>query len=122
MRLELSPLLRGARVRRLDRVEFFELETAVVAVGGIGRDAARNAAEAVVAKYAPKVMVSAGIAGALSPVLKVGDVIYAREVVDANFGARFCSSGGEAVIATVSSVSGPAEKANAGGTLGGRRG
>ena len=88
----------------------------MVAIGGIGRNAARKAAEAVVARYEPSVMISAGIAGALSPTLKVGDVVQASEVVDAESGARF-AAGGESVIVTVSSVSGPAEKANAGGSL-----
>ncbi len=72
--------------RRTDGVEFYELEDAVVAVGGIGREAASRAAEALVARYSPSVLVSAGIAGALTPKLKVGDVVRAREVVDADSG------------------------------------
>jgi adenosylhomocysteine nucleosidase len=110
MRRELEPLLKRVGGHRANGVEFFELENAVVAVGGMGRNAARKAADAVIAKYDPSVVVSAGIAGALSPVLKVGDVVYAREVVDTNSGARFSVPGGEAVIATASSVSGPPEK------------
>ena len=110
MRRELAPLLRGVRSLRADGVEFFELETAAVAIGGIGRIAACRATEAVIAKYAPSVIVSAGIAGALSLALKVGDVVQAREVVDADSGARFTASGGESIVATVSSVSGQSDK------------
>ena len=110
MSREVAPLLAGVRGRQSDGVEFYELPNAVIAVGGIGRDAAGRAAEAVVAQYSPSVLVSAGIAGALTPDLKVGDVIRAREVVDADSGVRFAAHGGEATVVTVSSVSGSAEK------------
>ncbi len=94
----------------MNGVEFFELEHVVVVAGGIGRNAARRAAEAVVEKYEPTVLISAGIAGALTAKLKVGDVVEGAEVVDADSGVRFRTSGGESVIVTVSSVSGPEEK------------
>ena len=110
MRRELAPLLRDVKAIRNDRVEFFELEAAAVAIGGIGRVAARRTAEAAIVKYAPGLIVSAGVAGALVAKLKVGDVLQANEVVDADSGKRFEHLGGQFVIATVSSVSGPAEK------------
>jgi adenosylhomocysteine nucleosidase len=110
MRRELAPLLRGIEPRQADGMEFFELESAVIAIGGIGSHAAARAAEAVVAKYEPSVIVSAGIAGALTARLKAGDIVHAREVVDADTDSRFAASDGTAVILTVSSVSGPAEK------------
>ncbi|HEY4900394.1 MAG TPA: phosphorylase [Terriglobales bacterium] len=109
MRRELAPLLRGAQGKRAGGVEYFELENAVIVVGGIGRIAAWRAAQAVVARYAPRVLISAGIAGALTT-LKVGDVVRGSEVVDADSGARFMASGGESVVVTVSSISGPAGK------------
>ncbi len=110
MRRELEPLLTGVRGQRVNGVEFFELENAVIAVGGIGRNAARRAAEAVRQTYGPAVLISAGIAGALTPTLKVGDVVQGAEVVDAESGARFRTSGGDSVIVSVSAVSGPEEK------------
>ena len=110
MRRELEPLLRGVRSQKANGVEFFELENAVVAVGGIGRGAARKAAKTAIERYEPRVVVSAGIGGALRTSLKVGEIIYAREVVDADSGARFTAGEGDAVIATISSVSGPSEK------------
>jgi adenosylhomocysteine nucleosidase len=110
MRREVAPLLRGVQMQRADGIEYFELENAVVAVGGIGRIAAWSAAEAVVKRYQPTVLISAGIAGALAARLKVGDVVRGSEVVDADSGARFTASGGESVMVTVSSVSGPQEK------------
>jgi len=110
MRRELAPLLRGRAGQRVDGVEFIELENAVVAVGGIGRVAAWGAAKAVVARYGPTMLISAGIVGALSATLRVGDVVRGGGVVDADSGARFAASGGDSLIVTVSSVSGPAEK------------
>jgi adenosylhomocysteine nucleosidase len=110
MRRELEPLLTGVRGQQANGVEFFELENAVATVGGIGRGAARKATEAVITNYQPRFVISAGIAGALTPALKVGDVVHAREVVDADSGARFVAADGESVVATVASVRGPAEK------------
>jgi adenosylhomocysteine nucleosidase len=109
MRRELAPLLRGVQAQQADGVEFFERESAVVAIGGIGRSAAHRAAEAVVAKYSPGMLISAGIAGALSPVLKVGDIVRSRGAVDAVTGTVF-SAGGDALVVTVSSVNGAVEK------------
>jgi adenosylhomocysteine nucleosidase len=110
MRRELAPLLKGIRGQRSDGIEFFELEDAVVAVGGIGRKSARKAAIAVIEKYQPAILVSAGIAGALTATLKVGEVVRGSEAIDVESGARFATTGGESVIATVTSVSGPVEK------------
>jgi adenosylhomocysteine nucleosidase len=110
MRSELEPLLAGVRSQTVSGVEFFELEHAVIVLGGIGRNAACRAAEAVMKRYESAMLISAGIAGALIATLKVGDVVHGSEVVDADSGARFIMTGGESVIVTVSSVSGPAEK------------
>ncbi len=110
MRRELGQLLAGAYGQRVNGVEFFELENAVIVVGGMGRNAARRAAEAVIERYEPTMLISAGIAGALTATLKVGDVVRASEVVDAESGARFRTMGAESVIVTASSVSGAAQK------------
>jgi adenosylhomocysteine nucleosidase len=110
MRREVAPMLSGARAIHADDVEFYELENAVVAMAGMGRQAAGRAAEAVVARYTPGLLVSAGIAGALTPGLKVGHLIRARQVVDADSGAHFVTQGGVGTVVTVSSVSGSAEK------------
>jgi adenosylhomocysteine nucleosidase len=107
MRRELEPLLAGVRCERVSHLEFFELEGAAVVVGGIGRNAARKATEAAIAKYQPSVIVSAGIAGALTDALNVGDVVHAREVVDAGSGARFAAADGKSVVVSVASVTGP---------------
>src|SRR5690242_17545496 len=51
---------------------FFENAGNVVLCGGIGPEAARRAAEAVIALYRPTLLISAGFAGALNPALEVG--------------------------------------------------
>ena len=55
-------------------------------------------------------MISAGIAGALSPKLKVGDVGHVREVIDAATGVRYAGMGGDWVLATSQDVSDVAGK------------
>ena len=110
MSRELAPLLRRIRPQRAEGIEFFELDDAIVAVGGVGQTAAGRTAEALVSKYSPGVLMSAGFVGALTEKLKVGDVVEVKEVVDASTGAKFQTGHGEAVLVTGSSVSGPADK------------
>ena len=74
-------------------VDVFELDEAVVAVGGIGEKLARRAAEVAIEYAQPKLLLSAGIAGAISPKLKVGDVGRIREVVDVATGDRYHDAG-----------------------------
>jgi len=112
MRRELAPLLHGRQPSTTGAIEVFELETAVIAVGGIGREAARRAAGILLEKYSPAAMVSVGIAGALTAGLKVGDIVHARDVVDADSSERWAAGGEDGTIVTVSSVSGESEKRN----------
>ena len=110
MSRELAPLLKGLQAQKYAGIEFFELPSAVVAVGGVGRSAAGRASEAVIQRYSPAVLVSAGVAGALTSRLHVGEVVNAREVVDADSGERFAAMGTTGTVATVAMVSGPGEK------------
>ncbi len=112
MRVEVAPLLAKMKTQPLhvDGVELFELPEAMVAVGGIGEKCARHAAEVVIEHAQPKLLVSAGMAGALSPQLKVCDVGRMREVVDVATGQRYPTRGGEWVLATSPGISDVAEK------------
>src|SRR5215469_16715767 len=110
MARELAPLLRMVNSRREDGVEYFELDHAVVGVGGVGQDAATHTAEALISKYSPGLLLSAGLVGALTPKLKVGNVVEVKEVIDAGTGAKFETGHGDAVLVTSSSVSGPSDK------------
>lgn len=89
---ELRPL-----VRNWKRVEvqhegsafaFFESSYAVAVAGGIGPQAARRTAEAAFASYSPMVLISAGVAGALTPQLKAGEAIFPAVVIDAGDSSR----------------------------------
>jgi nucleoside phosphorylase len=56
------------------------MEGAVITVGGPGRENAARAAEKLAANHRLTGLVSAGFAGALSPVLKIGDLVVDTEV------------------------------------------
>ena len=89
---ELRPLIRlwPARTVAHDGREFnvYESTYAAVICGGIGPEAARRAAEAVIANYSPELLISAGVAGSLVPELKVGETIFPASVIDIQDGSR----------------------------------
>jgi len=110
MPVELAPLLGKMQPQTVDGVELFELPDALVAVGGIGEKRARHAAEVAIERAQPKLLVSAGMAGAISPKLKVGDVGEIREVVDAATDEHYATRGGKWILATSQDVSDAGEK------------
>jgi adenosylhomocysteine nucleosidase len=112
---EVRPLVKQWRVNEKlhdgRRFRFFEKDECVVVCGGIGAEAARRAAEAVIAIYAPKVIYSAGFAGALDAGLKVGDIVRPGRVVNAGDGSSVILALGEGVLVSFASVASPAQKA-----------
>ena len=112
---EVRPLVSGWRVAEKEysgrRFRFFEEGETVVVCGGIGAEAARRAAEAVILFFSPALIYSAGFAGALDGTLKVGDVLQPKRVVNARDGSSAVVEGGEGVLVTFSSVADPAQKA-----------
>ena len=94
----------------MNGVDLFDLPNAVIAVGGIGEKFARRAAEVAIDHAQPKLLLSAGIVGAISPKLKVGDVGRIRQVVDVATGAIYPTTGGDWVLATSQDVSDATEK------------
>ena len=111
MPVELAPLIGKVTAHNVNNVSVFELPQAIVAVGGIGEKCARRSAEVAIDYAQPKLMLSAGIVGAISPRLKVGDVGRIREVVDVVTGVRYPTNGdGEWVLATSKDVSDTSEK------------
>src|SRR5258708_17187230 len=79
---------------------FFECDGMVVVCGGIGVDAARRAAEAVIALYRPTLLLSAGFAGALDPALHVADIFAPAVVIDARDGSPVTLENRKAVLVT----------------------
>jgi len=113
---EVRALIKGWRVSQKEiggrRFRFFEKDEFVLVCGGIGAEAARRAAEAVIALYAPTVIYSAGFAGALDPALKIGEVLQPRRVVNASDGSSVNFAEGEGVLVSFGSVASPAQKAS----------
>ena len=90
--------------------KFFECGQTVLVCGGIGSEAARRATEAVIALYAPDLVLSVGFAGALEPALKVGEIVSPSRVVDANDGSSVETGTGCGVIVSSSTIAGPEQK------------
>jgi adenosylhomocysteine nucleosidase len=117
---EVRPLMKskgwGWRVQEREhggrKFRFLADDTDVVLVcGGIGAEAARRAAVAMIELYAPTVIYSVGFAGALDPSLKAGDVLQPAQVIDVTDGSRATLSEGKGVLVTFGSVASPAQKA-----------
>jgi nucleoside phosphorylase len=107
---ELAPIIGKLQSQQVNGVDLYELPNALIAIGGIGQKFARRAAEVAVEYAQPQRLISAGIAGALSPKLKVGDVGHVREVIDAATGVRYAGMSGDWVLATAQDVSSVAGK------------
>ncbi|MFZ0313761.1 MAG: nucleoside phosphorylase [Candidatus Korobacteraceae bacterium] len=111
MPVEVAPLLDGVKAEQVNGVDLFVMPNAVMAIGGIGEKFARRAAEVAIDWAHPKLLLSAGIVGAISPKLKVGEVGRIREVIEVATGEIYPASGdGDWVLATSQRVSGAAEK------------
>jgi adenosylhomocysteine nucleosidase len=89
---ELRPLIRHwpqTKTQHQGRdFTFHESPYAVAVCGGIGADSARRATEAIIAQYSPELLISAGVAGALVPDLKVGTTIFPATVIDSQDASR----------------------------------
>ena len=111
---EVRPLVKSWRVTEKEhdgrRFRFFENGEVVLVCGGVGATAARRASEAVIAIFDPKVVCSAGFAGALDPKLTVGNVVRPSIVINAGDGSRTVVQGGEGVLVSFGSVATPAQK------------
>jgi adenosylhomocysteine nucleosidase len=113
---EVRPLVKEClgREREFDgrRYRFFEKDNLVLVCGGIGPEAARRAAEAVIALYGPKLVYSAGFAGALDPGLKVADILQPLRLVNASDGSSLNLDHGQGVLVSFAAVASPAQKAS----------
>jgi adenosylhomocysteine nucleosidase len=90
---------------------FYENEKAVLICGGIGPEAARRAAEAVIALYNPGAIYSAGFAGAADPNSKVGDILIPRRVIDSSDGSSTDTGIGEGILVSFAAIADPQQKA-----------
>jgi hypothetical protein len=99
---EIQPLIKGWQRAQFtyDGRNFtcYRHEDLLAMAGGIGCEAARRAARAVVAQHQPRMLVSAGLAGALIRSLKVGSVIVPNVIIDAATGTEYRCNLGEGVL------------------------
>jgi len=102
MEREVSSLIGSWQSREFEhdgrRYRLFENADVVLICGGIGAEAARRAAEAVVQEAQPARVVSVGFAGALDSNLKIGDIIEARVVVNASDGSQTDTGSGQGTL------------------------
>ncbi len=118
LKREVQPLLDRGMWRRSDVVRSaygsFESGGAVVICAGIGAEPAARAAEAAVRHFAPSVLVSAGLAGGLTPDCHVAQVIVPATILRASTGgtveylpaAERAGLHREGVLVSASSVAG----------------
>jgi len=105
---EVRPLVRRWRINDREyggrNFKFFENDVAVLVCGGIGAEAARRACEALIQLYQPRLVISAGFAGALDPELEAGSMLTPRLVIDANDGSRTEVGSGTGVLVSFDAV------------------
>jgi adenosylhomocysteine nucleosidase len=118
MEREVRPLIRNWTMRIIEhdgrRYRLFENGEAAVVCGGIGAEAARRAAEAVIREVAPVRVLSVGFAGALSGLgrsLQVGDIVEPRTVINAADGVRTDVGSGDGILVSSATVAGKEQKA-----------
>jgi adenosylhomocysteine nucleosidase len=110
------------RCRRAERTYdgrrfiFYEQDDIVVVCGGIGPEAARRAAEAIIMLYQPALLQSVGFAGALNAELRAGDLFTPSVVIDARDGSRIPIEGepqtGQRTLVSFMAVAGAQQKAS----------
>ncbi len=111
---EVRPLVKHWQVRKREHAgrefRFYESREAVLVCGGIGPEAARRAAEAVIVLYSPDLLYSVGYAGALDPALKVGDVLIPAQIINGSDSSRVDVSKGEGILLSLNAVASVAQK------------
>jgi adenosylhomocysteine nucleosidase len=90
----------------------YENDCCVLVCGGIGVEAARRAAELLITRYKPEMIVSLGFAGALDATMNVGDIFVPHRVRDAGDGSTLEVEGGEGELVTFASIATAVQKAN----------
>ena len=111
---EVRPLIKHWQVRKREHAgrvfRFYEGREAALVCGGIGPEAARRAAEAVIVLYGPDLLYSVGYAGALDPALKVGDLLTPAQVIDGSDNSRVDISKGQGILLSQSAMASVAQK------------
>ncbi len=108
---EVSALVKGWRVQQLPgRVIVYTSENAVVACAGMGAGRATMAVEAAMKAGPVSALLSVGLAGACDAALRVGDIVSAGVVVDAQTGERFENSQFRQILVSIAGIASVEEK------------
>jgi adenosylhomocysteine nucleosidase len=108
---EVKALVRGWQEHRLPgKITAYTNDFAVVACAGMGADRATLAVQAALSLKPVTSILSAGLAGACDPALRVGDIVRAGVVIDARTGERFNNSLFKQILITTSVIAGSKEK------------
>lgn len=90
---EIAPLIKGWEQRTIRShgrdLRVFVSPSAVALLGGIGSNAASNAVKALLEEFSTSILVSVGLAGALSPSLHVADLVLPERIIDAASGREY---------------------------------
>jgi adenosylhomocysteine nucleosidase len=73
----------------LRRVQSVQSGQATLFVTGVGSQNAERTARDLLSTSKPSLVISTGVAGALSPTLHIGDVVIAKEVIEERTGTHF---------------------------------
>ena len=108
---EVKTLVRGWKEQRLPgKIVVYSNDFAVVACAGMGGERATLAVEAALSVRQATVLISAGLAGACDPSLRVGDIVKAGLVVDSRTGGRFGEAQRPQVLVSAPAIASVREK------------
>ena len=108
---EVKHLVRGWQEHRLpNKTIVYTNDFAVVACAGMGAARATLAIQAAMAIKPVTALLSVGLAGACDPSLRVGDIVHAGVVVDAQSGERYSDSQYKQVLVSTASIASIKEK------------
>jgi adenosylhomocysteine nucleosidase len=91
-------------------LDCFVSQDAVVLCGGIGYEAGKRAAEAVIEYAKPDLLIATGLAGGLKPEWTLGRTMVAAEVMDEATGRRFRTAYGEGTVISSREIARAAKK------------
>ena len=82
----LKELMENPQTEKISSVEFYRGKISgvdtVVAVSGVGKVNAAVCTQTMILKYSPDYVINTGVAGGLSPELKIGDIAVALQVAE----------------------------------------
>ena len=106
---ELTPLVKGwtreQHIAAGRQIILFKSDNAIAACGGMGTVAARQTTDYVLRTHAEvEAVISVGLAGALTPELKVSAIIWPRVIIDEADGLKIEMEEGSGILVTASVI------------------